>query len=151
MTCQGPAAKISLDDQSSLCALWLANLQVPNASSCRQGRLIRLSESSLAYRSFCLYCAQAQIKVSCIMTKPTKWHVRPAKTQISLGVHPVWSVFAVRMKKAWVLSCPLSTHRRPYQTGRMPRLMWVFVGCTSFCWFCHEAAQVCFTGSFHGC
>ena len=23
------------------------------------------------------------------MTKPTKWHVRPAKTQISLGIRPV--------------------------------------------------------------
>ena len=29
--------------------------------------------------------------MSCVMTKPTKWHVRPAKTQISLGIHPVWS------------------------------------------------------------
>ena len=26
-----------------------------------------------------------------IVTKPTKWHVRPAKTQISLGIRPVWS------------------------------------------------------------
>ena len=26
-----------------------------------------------------------------LMTKPTKWHVRPAKTQISLGIHPVRS------------------------------------------------------------
>ena len=25
------------------------------------------------------------------MTKPTKWSVRPAKTQISLGIRPVWS------------------------------------------------------------
>ena len=31
---------------------------------------------------------------------------------ISLGIHPVWSVFAVRMKKAWVLSYPLSAQRR---------------------------------------
>ena len=46
------------------------------------------------------------------MTKPTKWHVRQAKTQISLGIRPVWSVFAVRMKKAWVLSYPLSTKWR---------------------------------------
>ena len=46
------------------------------------------------------------------MTKPTKWHVRPAKTQISLGICPVWSVFAVRMKKAWVISYPLSAQRR---------------------------------------
>ena len=26
-----------------------------------------------------------------LMIKPTKWHVRPAKTQISLGIRPVWS------------------------------------------------------------
>ena len=38
--------------------------------------------------------------------------VRPAKTQISLGIRPVWSVFAARMKKAWVLSYPLSAQRR---------------------------------------
>ena len=34
-------------------------------------------------------------------TKQIKWHV-----------HPVWSVFAVHMKKAWVLSYPFSAHRR---------------------------------------
>ena len=50
--------------------------------------------------------------MSHLMTKPTKLHVHPAKTQISLGIHPVWSVFAVRMKKAWVLSYPLSAQRR---------------------------------------
>ena len=27
--------------------------------------------------------------LSRLMTKPTKWHVRPAKTQISLGIRPV--------------------------------------------------------------
>ena len=27
-------------------------------------------------------------------------------------------------------------------TGRMPRLIRVFAGRTSFCWFCHEAAQI---------
>ena len=30
--------------------------------------------------------------MSCLMTKPTKWHFRPAKTQISLGIRPDWSV-----------------------------------------------------------
>ena len=28
------------------------------------------------------------------------------------------------------------------QTGQMPRLIWVFAGHTSFCWLCHEAAQI---------
>ena len=44
--------------------------------------------------------------------KTNKMIVRPAKTQISLGIRPVWSVFAVRMKKAGVLSYPLSAQLR---------------------------------------
>ena len=50
-------------------------------------------------------------------------------------------VFAVRMKKAWVLSYPLSTSEDSDQTGRMPRLIWVFVGRTVIWLVCHEAAQ----------
>ena len=45
------------------------------------------------------------------MTKPTKW-VCAQRRQISLGICPVWSVFAVCMKKASVLSYPLSALRR---------------------------------------
>ena len=29
--------------------------------------------------------------ISRLVTKPTKWHIRPAKTQISTGIRPVWS------------------------------------------------------------
>ena len=35
------------------------------------------------------------ILMSRLMTKPTNWHVRPAKTQISLGIRPVWSESSV--------------------------------------------------------
>ena len=41
-----------------------------------------------------IYCQSKKNKMSRLMTKPTKW-LRPAKTQISLGICPVWSVFAV--------------------------------------------------------
>ena len=44
--------------------------------------------------------------------KTNKISVCPVKTQISLSIHPVWSVFAVRMKKAWALNYPLSAQRR---------------------------------------
>ena len=44
--------------------------------------------------------------------KTNKVSVRSAKTQISLGICWVWSVFAVCMKKPWVLSYPLSAQRR---------------------------------------
>ena len=32
-----------------------------------------------------------RIYMSWSMTKPIKWSVQPVKTQISLGIHPVWS------------------------------------------------------------
>ena len=34
--------------------------------------------------------------LSHLMKKPTKWHVRPAKTQISLGIRRLIRVFAER-------------------------------------------------------
>ena len=46
--------------------------------------------------------------------KTNKMTVRLAKTQISLGI------FDVRMKKAWVLSYPLSAQRRLIRLGRYP-------------------------------
>ena len=42
------------------------------------------------------------------MTKPTKWHVRPAKTQISLGIHPVWSESS--LFTLWVAKDPMLLH-----------------------------------------
>ena len=46
-------------------------------------------------------------KVSHLMTKPTKWHVRPMKTQISLGIGPVWSESSL---SAWRKLRSLATH-----------------------------------------
>ena len=45
--------------------------------------------------------------MSRIVTKPTKWHVRPAKTQISLGIRPVWSESSL---SAWRKLWSLATH-----------------------------------------
>ena len=42
------------------------------------------------------------------MTKPTKWHVRPAKTQISLGIRPAWSESS--MCAQWVAKDPKFLH-----------------------------------------
>ena len=54
------------------------------------------------------------------MTKPTKWHVRSAKTQISLGIRPVWSESSL---SAWRKLGSLATHgahsEDSDQTGRM--------------------------------
>ena len=67
-----------------------------------------------------------QENMSRLITKPKKRSVRPAKTQISLGIRPVWSVFAVRMKIAWVFSYPLtatdSRVRVPLEARFFPNL-----------------------------
>ena len=69
--------------------------------------------------------------LSCHITKPTKWHVHPAKTQISLGIRPVWSE---SLLSTWRKLGSLATHQAHSeasdQTGQMPRLIWVFAGCT---------------------
>ena len=79
------------------------------------------------------------------MTKPTKWHVCPAKTQISLGIRPVWSESALCAQ--WVAKDPSFLHADSTdadQTGWMDdqgdlSLRWVH---RSFCWFCHEVAHI---------
>ena len=76
------------------------------------------------------------------MTKPTKWHVRPGKTQISLGIRPVWSVFAVCMKKAWILSYPLSAQRRLWSDWVDAQADLCLCWAQSFYWFCHETAHL---------
>ena len=58
--------------------------------------------------------------------KINKMTVHPAKTQISLGIRPVWSVFDIRMKKPWVLSYPLRAQRRLWSDW----VIWVFAGRT---------------------
>ena len=68
--------------------------------------------------------------------------------QISLGICPVWPIFAVRMKKAWVLSYPLSTQQRLIRLGGCPGWS-VSLDAQSFCWFSHEAAQLWMTYSSH--
>ena len=63
------------------------------------------------------------------MSKPTKWYVRPAKTQLGLGIRPVWSEPSL---SAWRKPGFLATHwthsEDSDQTGRMPRLIWVIAG-----------------------
>ena len=70
--------------------------------------------------------------MSHLMTKPTKWDVRPVKTQISLGIRPVWSESLLSAKRKLG---PLVNHWVPSedsdQTGLMPRLIWLFAARTS--------------------
>ena len=83
-----------------------------------------------------------QVKMSQPMTEPTKW-LHPAKTHISLGICPVWSVFAVRMKKLWALNYLLSAQWRLWSDWADAQadlsLRWVH---KSFCWLCRVAAHI---------
>ena len=74
--------------------------------------------------------------------KTNKMTLRPAKTKISLGIRPVWSVFADRMTKAWVLSYQLSASEDWSDWAHAQAdlsLRWEHM---PFCWFCHDAAQI---------
>ena len=78
-------------------------------------------------------------KLSCLRTKPTKWSVRPAKTQISLDICPVWSGSSLCAQ--WVAKDPSFLHadsKDSDQTGQMPRLIRVFAGHT-----CHFVGLSC--------
>ena len=81
--------------------------------------------------------------MSRLMTKPTKWPVRPAKTQISLGIRPVTCFLHAARTLIRLGGCPgsdqpwhppshmlSSCNEDSDQTGRMPRLIWVFDGRT---------------------
>ena len=59
--------------------------------------------------------------------KTNKMSVRPAKTQISLGIRPIWSESSLCAQ--YVAKDPSFLHADSEdsdQTGRMPRLIWVF-------------------------
>ena len=64
------------------------------------------------------------------MTKQTKWPVCSAKTQISLGICPVWSESSLCV--LWTAKDPniLQRTAKSDQTGQMPTLIRVFAGRT---------------------
>ena len=82
-------------------------------------------------------------QMSLCMSKPTKWPVHPAKTQISLGIRPVWSEFSL---SAWRSIGTLATHREHSEDWSVwadaqadQSLRWAH---KSFCWFCHAQAKM---------
>ena len=63
--------------------------------------------------------------------KINKMSVRPAMTQISMGIRPVWSESSLCAQ--WVAKDPRFLHADSEdsdQTGPIPRLIWVFAGRT---------------------
>ena len=79
------------------------------------------------------------------MTKPTKWHVRPAKTQISLGIHPVWS--ASSLCAQWPQVSVMRTAKTLISLGGCPGWSESSLGAHSLCLFCHVAAHFFYKGN----
>ena len=93
--------------------------------------------------------------VSRVTKKPTIWHVRPAKTPISLGIRPVWSESSL---SPWRNIKSLATHwahsEDSDQTRHSPSLIRVFAGRTlvillvlSCCGSCVKRSKTCFITS----
>ena len=74
--------------------------------------------------------------------KTNKMSVRPAKTQVSLGIHPV----SESSLSAWRNLGPSATHWAQAKTlirlGGCPGWSESSLGAHSFCWFCHVVAQI---------
>ena len=67
------------------------------------------------------------------MTKPTKWHVHPAKTQISLGIRPVWSESLLCAQWVHVAKNPSFLHADSWADAQADlSLCWVH---RPHCWF----------------
>ena len=109
------------------CYFW--NLFISEAISC----FSRVYIQFCVEKEVCVLCLDSASllgqKMSWLMTKPTKWRVHPAKTQISLGVRPVWSESSLCAQ--WVAKDPSflrADSKGSDQIGRMPKLTWVFDG-----------------------
>ena len=96
-----------------------------------------LEQFDLSCSSWLLYC-WTESQLSRLMTKPTKWHMRPAKSQISLGTCPVWSESSL---SAWRKLGSLATdwvHSKEWSDWADAQaelsLCW---DNRSFCWFYH--------------
>ena len=74
--------------------------------------------------------------------KTNKMDVRPAKTQISLGIRPVWSESSL---SAWRKLGSLAIHSWQGKTlirlSGCPGWSQSSLGAHSFCWFCHDTAH----------
>ena len=94
--------------------------------------IMKTVEKSMNAFSVHFWFNHDQTKLSHSTTKPIKWHVLPAKTQTSLHIGPVWSVFAVHFMGSQCGQWRLWSDCTDVQANLAHR---------SFCWFCHNAAQ----------
>ena len=100
-----------------------------------------LSSSWVRRRAAIFDCDTPWRYLSRLVRKPTKWRVRPAKTQISLGIRPVWSESSPCAQ--WIAKDSSFLHERRLWSDWVDAqadlsLCWAHM---LFCWFCHAAAH----------
>ena len=67
-------------------------------------------------------------------SKQTKWPMRPPKTQISMGIHSVWSESSLSARRS------IGTAKTLIRLGVAQAVLRLRRALMSFCWFCHAAA-----------
>ena len=94
-------------------------------------RLLHISFCSL-FVFFCFFVPNSWLSLfEPPHDKTNKMTVRQAKTQISLGIRPVWSVFAVRSMGSYGPKLFFMwTSKTLIRLSGLPRLIWVFAGRT---------------------
>ena len=118
---------------------YYSQASVESKRSFRKLQCIRPAEdaSLFLWKSYCMLSnvwrkGQVLLWIEPPHDKTNKMTVHPAKTRISLGNRPVWSESSLCAH--WVAKDPSCLHADSEdsdQTGRMPRLIWVFAGCIS--------------------
>ena len=78
--------------------------------------------------------------------KTNKMSMRPAKTQISVGIRPVSSESSL---SAWRKLGSLATHWAHSEDSDQPRLIWVFAGRTLILLSCRGSYKIVGSGRYH--
>ena len=117
--------------------------------------LIRIASIWMSTRNTFLYRNNGKLSPNYHQV-PTIWAATWQNQQNECAPSEYWDrpghlpslirVLAVRMKKPWVLSYPMSAQRRMIRLGGCPDWSEYSLDAHSFCWFCHVVAHICFSG-----
>ena len=127
-----PVQSLCCPHEEALC-VWLS-IECPAKTFTDAQAELRLGRFGCASDSFKIWAAMWQNQQkACAPSEDSDQPVHPPS---------LIRVLAVRMKKAWVLSYPLSTLWRLIRLGRCPGSSQSSLGAQSFCWFCHAQARL---------
>ena len=113
---------------------WAASLEVCYNLACLSTFNMLCKESKYLWSSIYIWAATRQNQLS---------DCAPSEDSVQPGHPPsLIRVFAVRMKKAWVLNYPMSAAKTLIRLGGCPGWSESSLVAQSFCWFCHEAAHL---------